>query len=133
MILLDTHALIWFAEDSPRLGARAVRLADAALHGNRLAVSAFSFWELTMLVAKERVKTSDPPHAVRRTALAQGIREILVDGALAIAAAGLPDFRGDPADRIIVATALSLQATLLTADGRVLAWRGGLRTHDARH
>jgi PIN domain nuclease of toxin-antitoxin system len=46
-----------------------------------------------------------------------------------VALAGL---HSDPADRIIVATALAHDATLITADERLLAWRGPLKTHDAR-
>jgi len=51
---------------------------------------------------------------------------------LGIDAALLEDFHGDPADRLITATAKRLGATLLTADERILAWSGDLTRADAR-
>ena len=57
MIVLDTHVLLWLAEDHPRLGRRASRLADAALHREELHVSAISFWEIAMLVARLTLQT----------------------------------------------------------------------------
>jgi PIN domain nuclease of toxin-antitoxin system len=53
-------------------------------------------------------------------------------GEIGIAAAQLQDLHGDPADRIILATALHHRATLVTADQRLLAWTGPLERHDAR-
>lgn len=69
---------------------------------------------------------------VRRKVLERGIREAPVDGAVGIQAAELKEFHGDPADRIIVATALANLATLMTADKPILRWRGAdLRVVDA--
>jgi PIN domain nuclease of toxin-antitoxin system len=132
MLLLDTHVLIWFAEDSPRLGARATKLADAALQRDQVMVSALSFWEVAMLVDKGRVDLELSPAAMRQTVLEQGIREVALNGAIAISAAQLAEFHGDPADRFIVATALAEGATLLTADRPILQWKGSLKRHDAR-
>lgn len=132
MILLDTHVIIWFAEDSEHLGARTTKLTDAALQRDEVAVAAISFWEIAMLAAKGRLKLDLPPTAMRRRVLEQGIREIALDGAIGIAAVQLAKFHGDPADRMIVATALTLDATLITADDAILRWRGPLRLHDAR-
>ncbi len=53
-------------------------------------------------------------------------------GDIAIAAATLADFRADPADRLIVATAMAIDASLVTADDRILGRRGTLACHDAR-
>jgi PIN domain nuclease of toxin-antitoxin system len=132
VIVLDTHVLIWFAEDVPELGKRAAVDADEALRSDELAVSAISFWEIAMLAHKKRLALADAPAAVRRKVLAQGIREIAVDGAIGIGAAELSGFHGDPADRIIVATALANDATLITADRPIRQWRGPLKTRDAR-
>ena len=132
MILLDTHVLIWFAEDNPHLGKRAVQLTDAALQRDEVAVSAISFWEITMLVEKRRLYLDVTPTAMRRRVLEQGIREVALSGPIGIAAAQLTGFHGDPADRMIVATALSIGAELLTADDQILRWREPLRRHDAR-
>jgi PIN domain nuclease of toxin-antitoxin system len=132
VIVLDTHVLIWFAEDVPDLGKRAAAVADEALRSDELAVSAISFWEIAMLARKGRLELADAPAAVRRKVLGQGIREIAIDGAIGIGAAQLSGFHGDPADRIIVATALANDATLLTADRPIRRWRGPLKARDAR-
>lgn len=132
MILLDTHVLIWLAEDHPKLGRTAAALVDRALHDDALCVSAFSFWELAMLVVKRRLQIADTPEVIRRKTLEQGLREVPLTGDVGVAAASLIGFHGDPADRIIAATAISTGATLFTADRRMLAWRGGLKSRDAR-
>ena len=133
MILLDTHCLVWFAEDVPRLGRRATRLAEAALGRSELCVSAIVFWELAMLASKGRLRLRRAPEAIRLATLERGIREIVVTGEIGIEAAGLSALHGDPADRIIAATALVAGAGLMTADERLLSWRGGAKVIDARH
>jgi len=55
--------------------------------------------------------------------LSAGLNEIPVDGSVAIQAAGLKKFHGDPADRIIVATSKLLGASLVTADKKILEYR----------
>ena len=132
MILLDTHVLIWLAEDNPALRGLAMARADAALRRDEVAVSAISFWEIAMLGEKKRLELEITPDALRRQVLERGIREIHLDGRMAIAGATLSNFHGDPADRLIVATALSIDAELLTADRLILKWRGPLKRHDAR-
>lgn len=59
------------------------------------------------------------------TRLQRGLKEIPVDGEIGIRAAMLPDFHGDPADRIVVATALN-DHRLVTSDGQIPAWNGNL-------
>lgn len=132
MILLDTHALLWLATGSERLGARARRFADRALAGDELCVSAVSFWEVAMLAAKERLALARPPARLRVELLAGGLVEVPLAGDVAIAATQLEGFHADPADRFIVATAQAVSATLLTADSRILDWPGRLKRHDAR-
>jgi len=61
-----------------------------------------------------------------------GLREIPVSAEIAIRASGFVNLSGDPIDRLIVATALVEDAVLLTADGSLLAWPGGVRRQDAQ-
>ncbi len=131
MTLLDTHVLIWLTEGSDRLGAEARQLADVALAEEQLAVSAISFWEVSMLHGKGRIGLRQPPEAWRAELLGWGLLEVPIDGGIGISAAGLPGLHQDPADRIIVATASLAGATLVTADRRLLDWPGPLRTCDA--
>jgi len=68
----------------------------------------------------------------RNTVLRLGINELPITGEIAITAARLLDFHGDPADRLITATAHVNSAMLVTADRRSLAWPSSLRRIDAR-
>jgi PIN domain nuclease of toxin-antitoxin system len=132
VILLDTHVLIWLAEDSPHLGRRAVRLADVALQRDQVVVSVISFWEIAMLAEERRLRLDVTPAAMRRRSLEQGIHEVELSGSIAIAAAQLHALHGDPAGQMIIATALAIGAEMLTADDRILGWSGSLKLHDAR-
>ncbi len=78
-----------------------------------------------MLKAKSRIRFPEDVEIWRREQLQQGMMEIAIDGQIGILAASLSDFHADPADRLIVATALE-GSTLLTADARILDWPGQL-------
>ena len=132
MTVLDTNALLWLAEGDGRLGKNARRIADRALAADQLAVSAISFWEISTLQHKGRLKLDRPVDVWRCGLLEKGVTEIPTTGEIGIAAATLTDALSDPADRIIVATAIREGALLLTSDERILDWEGALRRHDAR-
>ena len=132
MILLDTHVMIWRAAGDPRIGPRAARRVDKALREGDLAVSAFSFWEVGLLIAARRLRTRLTPDEFRVASLRAGIAEIPVDGKIAILSTQLTGMHSDPADRIIVATALERGATLMTADAQILALRVGPDRQDAQ-
>ena len=132
LILLDTHALIWLDQDDPALDPAARQRADAALKDNCLAASAISFWEVTMLAAKGRIVMDLPLLTWRRDLLSLGLIEVAVDGEIGITAVHLEHLHADPADRIIIATALLRQAILVTADQRLLEWPGKLDRLEAR-
>ena len=133
MILLDTHALVWLDEGSKRLGEKSRSQIDAGLENEELAVSSISFWEIAMLVQKQRLSLLTPVSQWMQELLQQGLREIPVTGGIGIIAAGLPDFHGDPADRLITATAISTSATLVTADENILSWKGNIQRQNAAH
>jgi PIN domain nuclease of toxin-antitoxin system len=64
--------------------------------------------------------------------LSLGVREVGLSAEVAMTAMELEDLHGDPFDRVIVATALTEDAVLLTADRPLLAWPGRLHRQDAR-
>jgi PIN domain nuclease of toxin-antitoxin system len=130
VILLDTHAAVWLAIDQ-RLGKQSQTIADKALADDRLTLSAFSFWELGMLIAKRRLRAVKSAGELRAKLLGAGIRELPLTGDIAILAAELEGLTGDPADRIIAATAITHDATLMTADANLLQWRHGLKRQNA--
>jgi len=131
-VLLDTHALIWLTAQPDRLGRQALRLAEKAQSKSCLHVSAISFWEIAMLVQRGAIRLRTSTDQWRADVLKLGVQEAGVDGRIAIRSTELMEFHPDPADRMIVATALDLGATLLTADAVLLEWRSKLKRQDAR-
>ena len=129
-MLLDTHALVWLRLGDPKLGAHARREIEEAWQNDDLAVSAMSYWEAGMLTSRGRIRLPVDADAWRRENLEQGVIEIPVDGAIAVRAGLLPNLHGDPADRIIIATALEGHR-LVTGDRRILDWPGNLNRLDA--
>ena len=130
MILLDTHVLVWLLFDDRRLGRRTRRAIDRSWAAHEVAVSAVTFWEVALLHEKRRLTLLRDIASWRQTLFQDGLVEIAVDGEIGIRAASLTDFHADPADRLIVATALGGHQ-LVTADHRILSWSGHLRQLDA--
>ena len=131
MLLLDTQVLVWSRFGDARLGRRARSRLERAVQSGEAAVSAITFWELAMLHEKGRMRILADVRSWRATLLDDGLIEIPVDGETGIRANELADFHGDPADRLIVATALGGHQ-LVTADQRILDWPGPLSRLDAR-
>lgn len=130
MILLDTHALIWLADTG--LGKRSQRMADQALAEDRLAVSAISFWEIALLIARGRLRAVHSAAVLRQQTLDSGAIELPLTGEIVIRAADFGNFPGDPADRFIMATAIVHTAVLMTADERLLNWRHAVKRQNAK-
>ena len=116
---------------SARLGQRAEVLIYEVLRLGEAAYSTISLWEIGMLLQKGRIPTSRTAEQWRGQLLATGFLEIPVDGTIAVRAGGLEDMHGDPADRIIVATALDGHR-LITSDNEILYWPHELDRFDAR-
>ena len=130
MILLDTHALLWMLFNDRRMGQKTRQAIARAWPDNDVAVSAVTFWEIAMLCEKGRLELLGDLDAWRVSLLTGGLVEIAVDGEIALRAGSLRDIHGDPADRMIVATALAGHQ-LVTADRRLLGWAGRLHRLDA--
>jgi len=131
VILLDTHVALWLTFDIDSLGRRTKRLAQQAAEDGELAISAISFWEIALLIAKRRLRPLDTAEEIRRQILTHGAIELPLSGEIAILAAELGGLHADPADRFIVATAIAHSAMLVTADDRLLKWRHSVRRHNA--
>ena len=131
MLLLDTHVLLWLRFGDEQLGVTARRMLGEAWISGEAAVSAMTFWEVALLRSKYRLDFVGNPSSWRTRLLEEGLNEIPVDGEIGIRANTLPDFHPDPADRIIVATALDGHR-LITSDERILRWSGNLRRLAAR-
>jgi PIN domain nuclease of toxin-antitoxin system len=132
VIVLDTHVLVWVVTNGRKLGRATRALIERGWDSGEVAVSAITFWEAALLRAKGRLKLAQPPAEWRQSRLMAGLTEIAVDGAIGIRAVDVEGLGNDPADRLIIATALMHDATLVTADERLLAWPHSLERHDAR-
>ena len=110
------------------------KLLDSAcgMLRNQLAICAISFWEIALLVAKHRLEMHRRPAELRAELLDTGVIELALTGDIALLAVELKNLHGDPADRFIVATAILHNATLVTADARLLRWRGKLKRQNAQ-
>ena len=122
MIVLDTHVLIWWVAGSKKIPTVTKQLLDAeASSAGEVHVSTISAWEIAMLVRAGRLElTLDVSDWIAKCEAAPFIRFVPVDNRIALRSLELPSFpHWDPADRIIVATALTLGASLVTSDTRL--------------
>ena len=133
MIILDTHVLLWMRLGQAQLGTGTRLEIEQAWRSGEVCVSAISFWEVALLKDKGQIRLPEDVGIWRREQLGQGVVEIPIGGEIGIRANELADFHADPADRLIVATALAGGHQLVTADRRILAWPGPLRRPDATH
>jgi PIN domain nuclease of toxin-antitoxin system len=121
LIVLDTATWIWRASDPKRLTTSARRAIDQAEHA---LVSAISVWEVAMLVARRRIQLDRPvEHWVDIALALPGIQLAPLEPAIAVRSTKLPgEFHPDPADRIIVATALEKAVPIITPDDRIRSY-----------
>jgi len=122
VILLDTHAWVWWVAEPARLSKRAaaaVRSADA------LGISAISCWEVAMLVAHKRLRLDrDVLVWVQQALSLPRIVLLPITPEIAVASTRLPGrHHGDPADRILTATARETGVALVTRDRGLRAYR----------
>ena len=134
-LLLDTHVLVWSVEASPRLGAHARQAINRAAREQRVLVAAITPWEIALLVGKGRLQlNADVMEWVREALGKPGVMVAPLEPEIAVASTRLPwEMHPDPADRMLVATARHLGATLVTADRALLgmAGKGHFRAMDA--
>jgi PIN domain nuclease of toxin-antitoxin system len=136
LILLDTNALLWSAMQDSRLGRDAAKLmADASVSGE-VAISAISLWEIGLLVSKKRLNLGrDLGEWVKALQSSGTVVFLPVESGIALEAGTLPgDIHGDPADRIVTATARVHGLELMTSDEKLLAYGPGVGVNviDAR-
>lgn len=136
VILLDTHVLLWLANDDMRLGVQARIIIEEAASSRAIVVSAISFWEIGLLIEKKRVSMPLPlADFAALISKIKGIRVAPVNSRIAVESGSLPaGLHGDPGDRLIAATARTFACSLLTSDDKLLDYgaAGHVRTLDVR-
>ena len=140
MLVLDTNVILRIGLDGSSnpgegsIGRSSTAMAEDAVLRGQAGMSVVSYWEMGVLAAKGRLPGLDI-RAVRARISESGLLVISVDEEIAVRTAALDELgfpEDDPADRFIVATAMTWGADLLTTDRRLLAWDGPLRIIDAR-
>jgi PIN domain nuclease of toxin-antitoxin system len=119
--LLDSHVLHWWSSEPERLSSKAAR---AVAEADEVAVASISWFELAWLARHERIHVTVPIRSWL-DGLAEHVRSVPTTPAIAETAVSLPaSFPGDPADRLIYATAIEYGWPLVTKDQRL---------HDHKH
>jgi PIN domain nuclease of toxin-antitoxin system len=124
-LLLDTHCWIWLQDGlRDRFTKDAQTAIDTAIKERQLLVSVISAWEVGLLHSKGRIELLLDCEAWVNLALSTpGLRLAALTPGIAVQSTCLPgDFHGDPADRILVATAKAEGARLLTKDRQILEY-----------
>lgn len=124
MIVVDTHALVMWVSEPRRLSRAAARALDRA---DRVGVPDIVLWELAMLFERKRLSVEDDDvEGWLDDVVAQTRVELLpVTPAIAVRSTRLSaKFHGDPADRLIAATAAVHGAPLVSADEKLRAFTG---------
>ena len=122
MIVLDTHTWIWVISKPEVLSKRAKKAVSAAVKEKSVLISSISAWEVALLVIKKRLTLSlDVTDWIAKSEGLPFIRFIEISNSIAAKSVNLPQpLHPDPADRIIIATALSAGAPLVTKDKKLL-------------
>jgi PIN domain nuclease of toxin-antitoxin system len=124
VIVLDTHALVWWATNDSSLSKKAKSVIERERAGGEIVVSAISAWEIAMLVERETLAFSmDVENWLAIVQQIPGVRFAPVDVDISTKSVKLPgEFHKDPADRLIVATARKFGAPLVTKDLKIRAY-----------
>jgi PIN domain nuclease of toxin-antitoxin system len=124
VIVWDTHTWFWWVSDPAVLSSRARQIVDEGRQAGKLCISSMSAWEVAMLSSKGRLSLSMPVTGwIRRSEALPFLTFVPVSNAIGVRAMNLPgELHPDPADRIIIATALGLRARLVTRDEKILRY-----------
>ncbi|MFD1910780.1 type II toxin-antitoxin system VapC family toxin [Halodurantibacterium flavum] len=121
-LLLDTHILLWSAARDDLMSPRADALVkDPA---NTLWFSVASLWEVAIKRGLDRPDFRTDAGVLRAGLIANGYRELPVEGRHILSLTTLPPLHGDPFDRILIAQAMAEGMALVTADRRVADYGG---------
>src|SRR5450756_1449269 len=121
MILLDTHAWIWWVSSPAFLSEVAKGIIDGAVTERNIFISVISTWEVAILVSRGRLKlTMSASDWVAASEALPFLKFVPVSNSIALKSVDLPGaLHNDPADRIIIATAVSMGAILVTKDEKI--------------
>lgn len=123
-IILDTHVFIWFVLGEKKIPVDKLALINNHLEFGSVYIAAISLWEIAMLERRARFAIHQPCLQWINNSLKEtGINVASLTPEIAVESVNLPgELHGDPADRLITATARYIGASLFTRDKKILAY-----------
>lgn len=135
-ILLDTHVWIWLMLGSNELSKDFIKSIQIAQENENILISPISIWEIGMLEAKNKIRFDrDCQDWIDHALNQEGIKLTPITPRIAIQSSRLPgDLHGDPADRLLIATAHEENAVLVSCDSKIIDYGVGkfFSVHDPR-
>ncbi|EIJ48405.1 hypothetical protein GWL_04390 [Herbaspirillum sp. GW103] len=124
MIVLDTHALVWWVSGDATLSRKARKTIEKEMGDGEILISAISAWEIAMLVEREKLVLSmEVERWMNTVSEIDAVRIVPMDVEILVKSVNLPgEFHKDPADRMIVATARKFSVPLVTKDDKIRAY-----------
>jgi PIN domain nuclease of toxin-antitoxin system len=123
VIVLDTHVWLWWLSNPEKLSKGAAKRIERETSDGRICISSISVWETAMLVAKGRLELSiDLNDWLAISESLPFVEFIPVSNRIALQSVHLQELHNDPADRIIIATAIELSASVVSADNKIIAY-----------
>lgn len=125
MILIDTHTLVWYLTDQKRLSPKVLNLIKDEIKNGEVLYSSISVWDVCILVKKKKLNlTKDVFEWTNNLKFLNNFRSVPIDNEIAQKSVLLEGFRNsDPADRIVIATALSLGCPIVTKDQKIHSYK----------
>lgn len=126
-LLLDTHVWFWLMIGDEKLSKTFITAVEKNIENDSILISAISTWELGMLVEKNRIELDIDCLDWVETALeSRGVNLVPITPRIAIQSTRLPEIsHGDPADKILIATAHEYNAVFVTHDQKILEYGKG--------
>lgn len=112
--LLDTHTLIWFLEDNPKISKKADNLIKDK--NNNIYVNVISFWEMAIKLSIGKLKLPEPFHIIIQKTKNIDIEILQLHTDYILKIENLPFHHKDPFDRILVTTAITEQLPIISID-----------------
>jgi PIN domain nuclease of toxin-antitoxin system len=124
LIVLDTHVCVWFVSNPDLLSKTAKTAIDSAIMKKGVFISSISAWEVALLVANKRLELTIPVDEwITKSERLPFFQFLPMDNSIAIKSVNLPPpLHTDPADRIIIATAITIGAPVVTKDEKLLKY-----------
>ncbi len=121
-MLLDTHAWIWYLSQPELISKKAKKTLDKARNNDQLCISSISVWEIAMLVKKNRLQFNiDVEDWIAKSETLPFFKFLPITNRIALKSVSLPEpLHNDPADRIIIATALIEGMPIITKDKKII-------------